>query len=159
MSAWPPRASGHGACLDLATSCAADPQLEPPGVLVGDRLGPHRAERAAQPGGELLAALGDHGRGHPVGQVDLGPPAGAVLAHRGREHQLRGRRGATGRSRRYPATPSARVMTSWSGRLHRRRERGGGDDRLVRGRPVRASSGSATAAEQDPRPRRGAGPG
>ena len=66
---------------------AADPQLQPPSVLGGDRLRPHGAERAPQPGGELLAPLGDHGRGHPVGQVNLGPPPGPVLAHRGREHQ------------------------------------------------------------------------
>ena len=94
---------------------AADPQLEPPGVLVADRLGPHRAERAAQPGGELLAAV-DHLRGgHAVGQVDLGPPAGAVLADRRREAD----RDAPSVSARLisamPSEPSARVMTSWSG--------------------------------------------
>ena len=75
------------ALLGLGDVLAADPQLEPPGVLAGDRFGPHGAERAAQPGGELLAAFGDHGRGHAVGQVDLGPPAGAVLTDRGREHE------------------------------------------------------------------------
>ena len=58
-------------------------------MLVADRLGPHRAERAAQPGGELLAPL-DHLRGgDAVGQVDLGPPAGPVLADRRRERRDR----------------------------------------------------------------------
>ena len=48
--------------LGLGDVGPADPQLQAPGVLGGDRLRPHRAERAPQPGGELLAAL-DHLRG------------------------------------------------------------------------------------------------
>ena len=73
--------------LRLGDVGAADPQLEAPGVLAGDRLGPHGAERAAQPGGELLAAVDDLRGGDAVGQVDLGPPAGAVLADRRRERR------------------------------------------------------------------------
>jgi hypothetical protein len=46
---------------------SADPQFQPPSVLVGERLWRHRAKRAAEPGDELLLPpFGDHRRGHPV---------------------------------------------------------------------------------------------
>ena len=44
-------------------------------MLAGDRLGPHRAERPTQPGGELRSAVDDLRGGHAIREVDLGPPA------------------------------------------------------------------------------------
>ena len=76
----PVRSHGHGAGLALVMSDPADPALQAARVLVGDDLGPYGAERAAQPGRELLAALDDLRGGHAVGQVDLEPPARPVLA-------------------------------------------------------------------------------
>jgi hypothetical protein len=75
--------------LGLGDVRAADPQLEPSSMFAGDRLRPHRAERAAQPGRELLAPVDDHSRCDAVWEVDLRAPAGAVLAHRRRQRRER----------------------------------------------------------------------
>ncbi len=134
----------------------ADPQLQPPGVLGGDRLGPHGAERAAEPGGELLPPLGHHRRGHPVGQVDLGPPPGPVLTDRGREHE----RVAVAEP---PVDPGDTQRPEGAGDhvlgwgLHRRREGGGGHDRLVRRAAGAGQQRQRDHGQQDPRPRRGLG--
>ncbi len=58
-------------------------------MFLRDRLGPHRAERSAQPGRELRPAFDDHRRRDAVREVDLGAPAWHVLTHRRWENPLR----------------------------------------------------------------------
>jgi hypothetical protein len=147
-----------GALLGLGHVLPPDPQLEAPGVLGGDGFGPHGAERPAEAGGELLAAFGDHRRGHPIRQVNLGPPSGAVLTHRGREHQL----AAVAEP---PVDPGDTQRPERAGdhvlgrRLHRRRQRRGGHDRLMRRAARTGEQGQHDGASQHPRPRRGEGEG
>ena len=58
------------------------PQDQAAGVLLVVGLGPHAAELAAQPGGELVAPVHHLGHGDAVGQVEVGAPAGAVPGDR-----------------------------------------------------------------------------
>ena len=62
-------------------SSSATYRFSAPGCRLCVGFGPHAAERAAQPGGELFALLADRPGRHAVGQVEPGEPAGAV-AHR-----------------------------------------------------------------------------
>jgi hypothetical protein len=121
---------------------------------VGDRFRPDRAEGAPQAGGELLAPLGDHRRGHPERQVDLGPPAGPVLPDRGREHQ----RPAVAQP---PVDPGDTQATEGpgdhvlAGGLYRRRQGGRGDDRLACGPTGTGQQRERHGRGHHPRPRRG----
>ena len=71
--------------LGLGQVVPADPQVQPPGVLVRHRFGPGRRVRAPQPRGEGLPALDDVRGGHPVRQVDVSAPPVAVAVHVGHE--------------------------------------------------------------------------
>ena len=90
-----------------------DVQVERAGVPLVVRLGPHAAERAAQPGGELLALLADLPRRSRRAAGQPGQPAGPV-AHR----PSTGTMALSGSSRSalfisaMPSAPSARTMTS-----------------------------------------------
>ena len=58
-----------GGLPGLGHVLVTDPQHQPAGVLGVVGFGPHAAERAAQPGGQLVPAVDHLGDGHAVGQV------------------------------------------------------------------------------------------
>ena len=115
----PPFASGHGLRLGLRHVLVADPQHQPAGVRLAGGFGPHAPERAAQPGGEPVAALDDVRRRSPrtggrrrraspgpsrvigAGNVTPGPPLPRALFISAR-----------------PSAPSARITTSEVSALH-----------------------------------------
>ena len=78
----PVLASGQAGWRGLGHVLVADPQDEAAGVHLGVALGPHAAQRAAQAGGELGAPIHHVPDGHAVGEVEVGPPAGAVAVDR-----------------------------------------------------------------------------
>jgi hypothetical protein len=79
MSACPPRSSGHGPYLDLATSTRPTPQLQPARVLGRDWLAPSGRRSPEASCSRRLVTIAAV---TPVGQAHLGPPPEAVLAHR-----------------------------------------------------------------------------
>ena len=84
-SAAPCLASGQAGWRGLGHVLVPDPQHQAAGVLAVVGFGPHAADLAAQPGGELVAAVHDLGDGDAVGQVQVSAPAGAVAGDRGLE--------------------------------------------------------------------------
>ena len=65
-----------GGLAGLAHVLVPDEQDQAAGVLAGLVFGPHAAQRAAQPRRELVPAVHHLGDGDPIGQVQVGAPAG-----------------------------------------------------------------------------------
>ncbi len=142
-----------GVGLALGERLMSDPEHHAAGVLVRYRLGPHAAQRTAQPGGEAFAAVKDVGHRHPVRQVDVRAPSGTVLPDRVWEGDA------------LPALAERLVDLSDAQRAQSALDHRGGqplhmgghnrlrDDRLVGGHPYAAENQNQGGAREGQQPR------